>query len=465
MEYVILSLFIVMYILSLLSFKFALFFYILFIPLRPIIDMRLLGSIQVADLFWLIMLLYFFSLGIYHKAFQMIKSVKPLQSLVIFTVLIFIISYANYVRETYMLNNFFSLQGIDADIQFSFKWVAIRVLQMSVYIMNFIALLTVIFSDKKYRQLIVNAIVLSAAIVIISMYFAPFLESIGLNIKDSVEYRDAFQGRSAGLFRAGDMNSVATFLNLVIIVYITNLVILKKPLSFTHFIVLLFLTAGIFLAGSRMGFVMLVLSFSYFVFVLNVYLSDLSVRTFISTLLIIMVIASLAVLLVQHDRFGVVFERMQAQGLTGEISSQGQRYIRWMGYINFTFSDISRTLWGSNEVYFAFEYGDFRDPHNSFIKTLYGNGIFMLLLLFWGYYQLFLSFIKMKLLPFFIPLSAVVFISSMIISSMAFREYYILGLGIIIHGLLLDNRTSTGLTEMGVLDAGGLNPQQHKYES
>jgi len=171
----------------------------------------------------------------------------------------------------------------------------------------------------------------------------------------------------------------------------------------------------------------------------------MSVRSFISAVIITIVLLSVSTYLLQHERLSLVFDRIHVQGVTAEISTAGHRYIRWMGFINFTISDISRTLWGSNDIYYAYKYGEYRDPHNAFITTFYINGIFVLLIFLWSFIQLSISYMKTKLLPFYIPLITVVIISMMIISSLGFREYFVLGLAILIHELILNDHNNEGL--------------------
>lgn len=445
MEYIIiLSLFLVIYILSLLYFKYALFFYVVFMPLKPLIDLRILGYLPLTDLFWLIISLYFLYFGFYKEAFHKLKLIKPIQPLVIFTAILFVVSYMTNIRTEFLLQDHYGTQV-------SNMWVAFRIIQMVIYIFNLTVILVIICTDNNYRKLILNAMVVSTLIIVVSMYFAPALESIGLNVGEVVEYNDLLQERYAGFFARGDVNSLGTFLSIIVIIYLANLIIHRNPFSFISAGVLLILSGGILLTGSRMGFILLVFVLSYFLFVLNGYLNNMSVRSFISAFIVIIALLSVSILLFQHERLSLVFDRMHMQGVTEEISTAGHRYIRWMGFINFTISDITRTLWGSNDIYYAYKYGEYRDPHNAFITTIYINGIFVLLLFLWSFIQMSIYYMKTKLLPFFIPLITVVLISMMIISSLGFREYFVLGLGILIHDLLLKDQNTEELLGNGII--------------
>ena len=439
MEIVVISLFIAIYIISALFFKYALFFYVLFIPIRPLIDVRILNYIAITELFWLIILYYFLHFGIYQEAFQKIKKSRSLQPLIIFTIIIFMVHFITNIRETMLANAFM-------DEQTSSLWIIFRLLQMFVYIINFIAIMVVLFPNNSYRQLIVNAMIVSAVVIILSMILAPALESIGLNVKEPIEYQEQLQGRLTGLFGRGDVNSISTFLNILFVFYISRLIILKQPYTLTNIIILATLSVGILYTGSRMGFVTFAFVLTYYLIITHVYQKRILVQTFFSIMFAILALAFIAAILYQHDRIGLVFERIHEQGLLYEVSAEGHRFNRWVGFINFTLSDLSRTLWGSNEIFYAFKYGDFRDPHNAFIKIFYYTGIFMILLYVWGLFLLCISYLKSNLLPHFIPLTVIVLISMMIISSLGFREYYILSLGILTYDISFNKHEHSSLT-------------------
>lgn len=435
MELIVISLFAGLYVLSFLYFKYAIFLYVFFLPLRPLIDTRLFGLVPITDLFWLFVLFHFYNKGLIGDALKRVKYIKPLHALLLFTIVTIFIWFTTSIRAEILLQDYYARN-------ISLVWVFFRLIQMCVHIIIFVVMLVIVMDYSPYRKLVTKAITGSALFVVFSMIFSPQLYLMGFNVREQVDFASLDVTRVAGLFSHGDVNSVATFLNIVIVLILINITIKKARISFFSGTLLFLLSLGVLITGSRMGFVTLAFIIAYYMFILQPLKGKFSISFLVNTSFIIMMLLLLAVFTERYDLIGYTFDRIQEQGLIEEITETGHRNIRWRGFINFTLSDISRTLWGSNDIYFAFRQGIYRAPHNFFIYTFYINGIFALIIFLWSFYRLWISFIKMKLLLFFLPLTVVVLISMMIIDSTVFANYYILSLGLIIYELNISERNS-----------------------
>jgi len=396
-------------------------------PLRPIIDMQLFGLVHIADLYWVIIFVHLYQKGIITAAFKRLKEKNLLQPLIIFTIVVFVAFNLLSIRSAILLQDYYG-------VNISLMWIFFRLIHMAIYIMNFIAILVVVFEYRPYRKLIYNAMTSSALLIVFSMFFSTFLDSIGLNVREpSLGFHDI--PRVSGLLAYGDVNSAGIFLSIVIILVIINRLIAGKTISFSSGTLIFFLSIGIMYTGSRMGLGILVFIGLYFIFIQNIFKVKITYSLF--NIFIVTVITLTVVLIVdQYEGLGLVFDRIQAQGFIEEITFGGRRQGVWMEYIYFIMSDTQRIFLGSNDIHYTLRFGSYVyvDPHNLFLTLFYTNGIVVLLFFIWSFAKLCLSFMKMRLLIYFLPLTIAVLISMMTISQYVFRDYYLLSLGFIYYG-------------------------------
>jgi len=426
-ELLVLVLYFTLYFIAVRNINSAIFLYILLLPLRNLIGYHILGLFTPSIVFSFILIYHYFRLGYIHKLKRYYNN-KTLKSLSIFTIVFVLMVYILTIRERILLKDYI---GIDV----SFMWVFNRTITSILQLINLLVLINIMFLNHQVRKIAYRALVLSSLIVVLSLYFAPLLDLIGINVREEFEKEtSSFQdlGRVAGLYEGGDTNSVSVFLNLIIAIILVNQSIKRKNISTVLFAIIIFLVTGILITGSRMGFAILFVITIYYILFLNIKTHVLTANRIINFVFLVAAGLSVAYLIAKYDRFGLVFDRIEQQGLVKEVTTTGQRFIRWVGFIKHSTSDILRFFLGSNELFYA--YGDFnyRDPHNLFVRILYVNGFIILTLFIWGFIKLLLLFKKLKLLPYSTLIILVIFTSMIIISQTNNINLFIIYTGVLI---------------------------------
>lgn len=427
-SFIVICIYLVLYALSLQSFQKALFFYVVSIMLRPLIATPFFLFIGWHDVFLFILIFHLFQKGFLKRQ----KNLQPkiIRALVFLAVIILLIPFINSIRRTILFEDFFG-------VSLTFRSAALQALRLVMHLLIILTMLKKALSYSNIRKTVYTAMVTSATIVLFSMFFAPYLASVGINVRETFEagepLADSIQ-RLAGLIRFGNVNSVATFLNLVLCMVLIDFWDNKKAGAFKTFSLIVLLAAGIVFTASRMGLYMLQFTTVYFISI-SIFSSSVSLSKKVAgSLTLFAGAAMLFFLLGSYDRLGYVFVRIHdVGGLQDELGLEGGRSLIWFVYFEFIFKETNSWLFGSTEILFPFTYGRYQAPHNFFLTHVYLNGIVLLLFLFFAFYRLFASFIASRQTIFFIPLTTIAFISMMSQDSGVFIYYYIFCLGIIIH--------------------------------
>jgi len=351
-------LFIISYILCLFSNKATIFFFILFLPLNPILpkEYNILGLFSYPMVYAFIVF-YHHIINNNFKIFDK-KSKDPAFTIIpyLFIVYLIIKLYGN-IYDYYQGGLFVSRNDN----------IIIIILRTTIPIIAYLLIIKDIKNNIKISEV---AIILSTLLILLSIIFYNQLYKIGIRLEESesIEYVTTIESRSYGIFDYGDVNSLGTLYNFIIAFILALSSIYKKPLSLIQLIIISISIVGIALTGSRMAIIILLLT-------ILLYLLNISIINYRNILIITFII----IIFVYFNLFSYVLERIKLFGISREISPWGgARFERWILYLNEIFSSPRNLLFGyTNIVYF---YGEFRDPHNFIIRSLYMNGIVLTLL-------------------------------------------------------------------------------------
>lgn len=416
-----------LYLAAIRSYTWSLFLFIFFLPVRPLLDIGVSGVFSPNIVFGFILLFHFINKGYLRSIFT--AGNAPLKALTLFIVIIYISILAISIRESLLLGDYLGTKYTTG------KFINKSITAL-ITILDLIGIVKVCLWTPKLRHLTYQAIIASAIFIVLSMYFAPLLFSLGINIREAIEENtEGIQnlGRISGLYSGGDVNSLGAFLNLVICIILIETSTNHKAPNIIYIGIITFLSTGILICGSRMGFFTLLAILAYYFIFINSYINKVSPRTIAITVIGILILVIVGSIILSNSRFALVLERIQQLGITSEVGKEGNRYVRWMGFLNFIFSDISNTILGAKDIYFAYNYGKWFDPHNFFIKLAYFNGIILPLLVIWSMVKLFRVCIRLKLLIFIFPLTLIILIAMTIISQIGYIPLYILYIGILMY--------------------------------
>ncbi|MBE0664160.1 MAG: hypothetical protein IH597_17015 [Bacteroidales bacterium] len=408
-------------------FRYALFLYVFFLPIRSLIETPILNILSFNVVFGFIFLFHAIKNG-YIKKIKAPSS-KTIRALTSFLFVFFLVTVAIAIRERYILHEYLGQN-------FSVGWVINRFLIFIVTVLNFIVIIKFLLQVQYNRAIVYRAIISSALVIVLSVYFASWIDSIGINIREPLDeniasYNDIM--RFSGLYNGGDVNSLSTFLNLVIAFVLTNSVISRKGLSYISLAILVVLISGVIYTLSRMGFITLLIIMTYYILVLNTQVNKFSIRTVANLFIVAMVLFMAFFAVDYYGRLDTIIARLVEQGVTEEIGVGGHRFYRWSGFIEFTFENINRTLFGTNKIFYVMRTGIWTDPHNFFIKLFFLNGIIILGLFIRSAISLYRSFKRQHLTVIFLLFSIIILISMMIISQVGFVSMLILYLGILVY--------------------------------
>jgi hypothetical protein len=423
MELFILIFYIVLFGFAFYNVQNAVFLYVLFIPFRDFTEIMFMGLFGLNDLFIIILLLHFIRLHYIESMFK--RNYVQIKPLIWFFLTVITIVFMNTIRLDSILQDYSQREmgGV-----YYIKKTAMFALEL----VTLFILINIVLRFSNFRRITFISMIYSMIILVLSVYFAQYLSTIGINIRtDAEEVGDLT--RNAGIFGGGDVNSLSTLLNLGISMVLINSFFNKRNLKLKEMAFILVFSIGVLLSGSRMAIVTFVLIISYYLLFLQI--SQRKKQTFLSVNLIYLIAALILVyyFLPFDERFYLVFLRIQDVGLTNEVSESGHRFIRWIAYLNFIFSDTNRILFGTNDIFYAFGGRKFVDAHNFFIMTMYSNGIIGLLIFLFSFFKLLKLVIRQNLIRPFILMFIVILISLMIISQTIFLYYFIFFMAILLY--------------------------------
>lgn len=432
MDIVILIVYIVLYLIAINKIEYAIFFHVFFYAMRDVADIQVLSLFKLNAVFIFILFFHFWNRGLVKKLF-VFKS-NPFKYLVMFAFVYSTVMYLNNIRQSFLLVDY-----LHANI--TIGYMINEIVKYFITFINLAVLLKYSLAHDKNRIIVYKAMVSSLVVIVLSIYFAPLLESIGMNAR-GIQGRDVDieeLDRISGLFMGGDVNALSSTLNLIISIMLVNSRIEKRTLSNIEIGIIILLITGVFLTASRMGFLMLVFIFTYYFLFFQTRQGKEGRRIITNTIKLTAGFLVIFLLLENSDRLQLVFQRMSNQGITNEIERDGSRSFRWIGFISFSLDNLIRASFGSNRLYYAYGGGVFRDPHNFFIRTLYLNGIFILSFFVYYFYKLHNSLKKMNLNKVNLFLIIPMVISMTIISQISFIYFYLLFIGSTVHQEYLSN--------------------------
>ena len=400
-----------LYILAFYKQKNALFLFILFLPLRSFIDAHVLGVFFLNQPFTFILLFHFIKNGYVNK-FISIKN-QYINPIVIFYLFFIIISYYVNTRESILLEDYL-------ESPMNLKRYITTFITEIVPALCLILILYLLYYKNQYKKIVINALILSSVIVILSMFFSPILIDLGINIRGA-ETSEYFShslsnvGREAGLFTGGDVNSAVTFLNLIFAYTLINSLILNYSIKFKEYIFLLIVASGILFAASRMGFVMMIFTTIYSILLIQ----KKNIKSLIKNFLFISVaLISIGILLNSLDRFDLIFERIADKGIGQEINPEtGYRFLRWLEFIDFTTENLKTMLFGANKLLYVYGNFEWRDPHSLFVNYFFFSGLLIIIPLIYFIIKLINNMKKICMLKQSLPVIIIQLISFAVISS------------------------------------------------
>jgi hypothetical protein len=225
-----------------------------------------------------------------------------------------------------------------------------------------------------------NALVLSAMVIIISMYYSEVLYTLGFAMRESNDIISS-SSRLSGFYYAGDVNSVGVFLNFILALRLFSR--RDDSSNIIRMMTIFILAYGVALTGSRMAFITMGITMLLYL---------ISMKNLSGKKLYAITASSISFLMVYYlvfytPIFETTFDRLLTKGVLYELNpnaGSGTRLLRWISFIKYSFSSVYRFVLGNDSVLYTNVAYYFRDPHGHFIHILYYNGIVMLM--FYVYY-------------------------------------------------------------------------------
>jgi len=294
--------------------------------------------------------------GLSQNDYKLIKSIKNLLFLVLLIVL-----YRKFKQILFFDTSYFEF----------------FVTVVNKLIFTFASYFTAIYFIKNKHVLdkVKYALLGSAILIIISMYFSDMLYGMGFSMRETAEQASMIDFRYAGFYYGGDVNSVGVFLNFLVGLFLFS--VEDRKVNLKTIIIVIVLSVGIGLTGSRAAFISLVL-------ILIIFSSTNSLLIFRSPKVIIgmiFLVLSFSYMGIYLDVFDKTIGRIETRGVAQELdpsSGTGTRSLRWLMFINYSFSSYYRLFLGNDSILFTNIADRFRDVHNHFLHILYYNGIIFL---------------------------------------------------------------------------------------
>lgn len=349
-------------------FKFALFMFLVTLPLNYIFqEQYLLLPIPFHSGYAICILFHFFYhgdfrlQGLSQDNYKLIMIVKK-----IFLLILFIIIYRKLK------------QVILFDVSY---WDFIKTI-INKLLLTFTSYFLAIYfiKNKEIFSTVKSAIVISAILIIISMSLSSLLSGLGFSMYETADQGFEAGNRFAGFYYGGDVNSVGVFLNFVVALILFTLK--NGVLKIKSIILVLILSIGIAITGSRAALIILIM-------ILSIYAITNSILVFNPGVLVgvIFLALSLWFITAYYGAFSNTLSRLQSQGVMPELDPNqgtGTRFLRWFMFIDYAFSSWFRLLFGNDSILYTNNLLKYRDVHNHFIHVLYFNGI--IFLFFYLYY-------------------------------------------------------------------------------
>lgn len=405
-----------LYFVAIKNIKYAVFFFVFFLIIKNVVEYKILGLFTFNLVFYLILFYHIIQKGYLLKIFQ--SSHIYLKPLISFTFVYVLIVCLNDIRQGLLLEDYLK-------IPMTINTIINIILRNVLGLINFIFLIKFGLRIYEIRNVAYKAMISAVVFLVLTIYFSPLIDLV-YDVTTLVgEDLESFE-RQVIFFSGGDVNSFSTTINFVLCMILSQTYLTLSKINFRKIVLIILLITGVFFTASRMGFVTMVFVFLYFMLFMQIQKRKGYLNSVFNFLLITLGGITVYFLVEYIETFQLVFQRIIKQGLTDEIESEGLRYIRWIRFLNFSFEDPIRVLFGSNEILYVYGRGVFRDPHNFFIRTLYLNGIIPVVFFIYYTFKLYVVFKKVSYFKLFIFFIIPIFISLMIISQTVFILYFVL---------------------------------------
>lgn len=428
--YIVLSIYLIAYLLSSYKQKYAVFFFLSSLVIRPLIEYRLFELTTLNLPFIFILFSQFIIKGNAKRI--LFKSRNEYINLLVKFVYFFCI-----IELWILLKEYFLLHYNEQDFSVVFK----MILYKPFVYLNLAIIIKELLPKREFSETVINSLKFSITLIVLSMFTSPFLLNIGINIRDEVKDNVSAisdLGRVAGLYGGGDVNSLSGLINLGISVLLLRYFFIKNELNIPVILFLSLFSIGILFTASRMGF--LVMIAVYLIFFLMFYVfSKRPKESNLNKIWIFIAFAFIGFLIFQfiseNSRFSLVLSRIAEQGTYEQYGQEGMRTTRWIRFLSFILSNIWYTLFGATTVYYDYEWGGYHwvDPHNFFIRLFYLGGLLFIIPLFNFIIKLTKYSIREHFLKQFIFISIPVLISLMVVSQWAFMYYYFILVAILFY--------------------------------
>jgi len=231
--------------------------------------------------------------------------------------------------------------------------------------------------NKDILNTIKSALLISAILIIISMFLSDLLYNLGFSMRETEDQVWEIDGRYAGFYYGGDVNSVGVYLNFLVALFLFTLK--DKVLTVYSTLIVIFLSIGIAVTGSRAALITLTLILIIFI-ITNSKVFFKSPRILFGVVILVVSFSFIALYL---DVFSVTLSRLEDRGIMGELDPErgtGTRFLRWLMFIDYSFSSLFRLFLGNDSILYTNNLFRYRDVHNHFIHMLYFDGIIFLIL-------------------------------------------------------------------------------------
>ena len=372
----------------------------------------IIGQIGTKDVINILTLIY---LIVYKKRIKKPNEIQKYSTYLIYLLIVFFC----YIDIKALFFNIYDL---------SFFSVFINIFQ---YFFRFFPLSIILISKNiNIKKTIVPGIIIGVIIISISSIFHNYLDIFGFTLYSMYD-RSGNLLRSYGFYSGGDQNSLGAFLNIFLAFYFIYCFKFIKSFNIINLIIIALTLSAIFVTGSRMAFITLVLN------VVLLLLYSVKKRKLNKYLIIILLIFSSSLIiflsLPQTEFFLDRFSGIENEIL---VDVSNSRTVRWGLYLKAIIQTPLILLRGCDKLIFVWGKDSYAvDPHNFFIHVLFFGGILFLSLSIKFIYKIFNAIYEKEKISLLLIIPTL--ISFTFISAYGIIWYLLLFLGIM-HSLKIN---------------------------
>ncbi len=350
--------FIVLILLALYKRDISIFLYVVFLPINTILPStyNVLGTVSYTNILFMVA---FYHL-IFWKSDIPQTTIRRISLRIIYIFLAYLL-YSDF-RHAYLgiLPFYKDFNPYIEGIRNIIRWIPLSLLVRKM-------------DNEMFDRLIFKAIVVSITILALSVAFAYPLFFMGFKVGFSTEFEyrqnilmPEFM-RNSGFLADGDFNVMGALFNMIFAFCLSYFDITKIYKRKDALICLAVSLTGVFLTGSRMAVLTLIIILTYSFWKTSSLQKLVKYSVYILTFLAI---------LWQMGMFDFILNRLSQQNTVGELSlsEKYSRLNRWISFFEYSTSSINRLVFGYDSIHF-FTGREYRDPHNLFLRMLYYGGI------------------------------------------------------------------------------------------